>query len=408
MLLEKHYRGFLSRTVSDTFWKEASSYPSVKETPPVMQKDKYILAHVQSSDLILLCVIDDEMPALMALDMCFRCLEIFRNYFGNKVDSAVLQRNFVVVYQLMDEVLDNGIPFNTEISLLKEVIAPPSFTDMIPLWTRKKNALLPTWGSDLTGAQVLWRKRGIKHTPNEIYLDVHEHVDAILDANGKAISMEVHGEVTADCALSDMPDLTLMWKNSRLISDVGLHNSVRYKRWEGERVISFVPPDGTFQLMTYRSKENVVIPLYVQAHVHFNRDGGSVSVMLGLKPGITDKPVEARVTIPFGLSLGSSKLDLKATYGNVAIDDAKKTCVWDIGRLPKESVNPHLEGKIHFASGDISAHECAKPCIQVEWHCIGFLSSGLEVDSLSLSNVNYSPFKGVKTLSKGGRFEVRT
>lgn len=125
----------------------------------------------------------------------------------------------------------------TNCFLFGQVISPPSFADVIPLWARKKNAILPTWGSDTSGAQVLWRKRGIKHTPNEIYLDVHEHVDAILDAMGKPISLEVFGEVMADVALSDMPDLTLVFKNSRVIGDVGLHNCVRYKRWEAERVI---------------------------------------------------------------------------------------------------------------------------------------------------------------------------
>ncbi len=181
--------------------------------------------------------------------------------------------------------------------------------------------------------------------------------------------------------------------------------------------------------MTYRSKENVVLPLYVQTQIHFNKDGGSVSVMLGLKGGVTDKPVEARVTIPFSLgkrkkkkkkiweirskilnpffsALASSKIDLKATYGKVSIDEAKKTCVWDIGRVPKDS-SPHLEGKIHFAGG-VSMADICKPAIQVEWHCIGFLCSGLEVDSLNVANTNYSPFKGVKTLTKAGAFEVRS
>ena len=36
----------------------------------------------------------------------------------------------------------------------------------------------------------------------------------------------------------------------------------RYKRWEAERVVSFVPPEGIFQLMTYRVREGVVLPLY--------------------------------------------------------------------------------------------------------------------------------------------------
>jgi hypothetical protein len=47
VLIEKHYRGFLSRTVSDQFWKEASTYKNLRDAPPVIQKDKYVLAHVQ-------------------------------------------------------------------------------------------------------------------------------------------------------------------------------------------------------------------------------------------------------------------------------------------------------------------------------------------------------------------------
>lgn len=56
----------------------------------------------------------------------------------------------------------------------------------------------------------------------------------------------------------------------------------------------------------------------------------------------------------------------------------------------------------------VSNAEISKPSIQVEWHCIGYLASSLEVDSLNVSNTNYAPFKGVKTLTKGGAFEVRT
>ncbi len=153
VLIEKHYRGFLNRSIADTFWKEVSARKAPKETPPVLQSDKYILAHVQHADLFVLSVIDDEMPALMAIDMMYRCLDIFKQYFG-AVNADTLKKHFAIVYQLMDEVLDNGLPFNTEVSLLKEVISPPSFTDAIPLWTRKKNAVLPTWGADTSGAQV--------------------------------------------------------------------------------------------------------------------------------------------------------------------------------------------------------------------------------------------------------------
>ncbi len=49
VLIEKHYRGFLSRTICDQFWSEASANKNLRDTPPVIQKDKYVLAHVQVS-----------------------------------------------------------------------------------------------------------------------------------------------------------------------------------------------------------------------------------------------------------------------------------------------------------------------------------------------------------------------
>jgi hypothetical protein len=56
---------------------------------------------------------------------------------------------------------------------------------------------------------------------------------------------------------------------------------------------------------------------------------------------------------------------LQATFGKVNIDEAKKTCVWDIGRIPKDTT-PHLEGKIHF-SGGVSMGDVCKPAIQVSY-----------------------------------------
>lgn len=48
-----------------------------------------------------------------------------------------------------------------------------------------------------------------------------------------------------------MLSFDLHQQNPRLLDDVSFHPCVRYKRWESERVISFIPPDGNFQLMSY-------------------------------------------------------------------------------------------------------------------------------------------------------------
>jgi len=48
-----------------------------------------------------------------------------------------------------------------------------------------------------------------------------------------------------------MPDLTFTLANPRLLDDVSFHPCVRFKRWENERVLSFIPPDGNFRLLSY-------------------------------------------------------------------------------------------------------------------------------------------------------------
>jgi hypothetical protein len=49
-----------------------------------------------------------------------------------------------------------------------------------------------------------------------------------------------------------MPDLTLAFVNPRLVDDCSFHPSVRFNKWETDKVLSFVPPDGHFRLMSYR------------------------------------------------------------------------------------------------------------------------------------------------------------
>ena len=66
------------------------------------------------------------------------------------------------------------------------------------------------------------------------------------------INSSIYGRIESQCKLSGMPDLTLIWANPRIIDDASFHPCVRYNRYEMEKIISFIPPDGEFTLMKYR------------------------------------------------------------------------------------------------------------------------------------------------------------
>ena len=126
------------------------------------------------------------------------------------------------------------------------------------------------------------------HNQNEIYLDIVEEVDSTLSVNGTIVSSEVSGVILGNSKLSGVPDLALQFLDPSLIDDCSFHPCVRYNRFERDRVVSFVPPDGTFELMKYRvntSSGHTVAPCYVQPAVSYDYEGrkGSIALIVGTR-----------------------------------------------------------------------------------------------------------------------------
>ena len=135
-----------------------------------------------------------EVPPLFVVEFLHRVVDTFEDYFG-ECSEAIIKDNYVVVYELLDEMLDNGFPLATESNILKELIKPPNMLrTVVNTVTGKTNvsATLPTGQL----SNVPWRRSGVKYTNNEAYFDVIEEVDAIIDKSGSVVSAEIHGYVS--------------------------------------------------------------------------------------------------------------------------------------------------------------------------------------------------------------------
>ena len=56
---------------------------------------------------------------------------------------------------------------------------------------------------------VNWRPEGIKHSKNEVFLDVIEKLNLLISSSGNVLRSEVLGTVRMKCFLSGMPELKL-------------------------------------------------------------------------------------------------------------------------------------------------------------------------------------------------------
>jgi AP-3 complex subunit mu len=173
--------------------------------------------------------------------------------------------------------------------------------------------------------------------------------------------------------------------------------------WDQSRVLSFVPPDGSFKLMEYRISSSLDIPLYVKPQVSWTNGSGRVHITVGAKNTVKHAVADVQLTIPFSKLVSST--NLTATIGEVQYDEINKVCVWKVGKVSRDKPLI-LSGNVPLLTG--SPQPDCNPIIEVQFRVNQFSASGLRVESLSLHGENYKPYKGVKSITYAGRFQVRT
>lgn len=85
------------------------------------------------------------------------------------------KENFVIVYELLDEVLDAGFPLATEPNILKELIKPSSIMRSITNTVTGKSNVSESLPSGQL-SNVPWRRAGVKYSNNEAFFDIKEDV----------------------------------------------------------------------------------------------------------------------------------------------------------------------------------------------------------------------------------------
>ena len=131
---------------------------------------------------------------------------------------------------------------------------------------------------------VSWRSEGIRYRKNEVFLDVIESLNLLVSSTGNVLRSEILGAVKLKCYLSGMPELRLGLNDKVMfettgratrgkaveMEDVKFHQCVRLSRFENDRTISFIPPDGEFELMSYRLNTQVKPLIWVESDVRMH------------------------------------------------------------------------------------------------------------------------------------------
>ncbi|KAJ7140029.1 clathrin adaptor mu subunit [Mycena crocata] len=305
-----------------------------RELTPCFCSQGVNFMHIRYSNLYFLALSRRNINAAETIIFLHSFTRVLVEYF-KELEEESIRDNFVIIYELMDEIIDFGVPQTTESKTLKEFITQESH-ELVTYQVRPPQALTTV---------VSWRPEGLRYRKNEVFLDVVESVNMLVNASGEVMRSEILGSIKMRCYLSGMPELRLgindkaMFRNTGRdargkaveIEDAKFHQCVRLAKFENDRTISFIPPDGDFDLMSYRLATVVKPLIWVEASV--DHKGTRVEYMVKVIAQFKRKSTANNVEICIPVSEDADTPKFRASTGNVKYDPAKSAFVWTIKQL---------------------------------------------------------------------------
>lgn len=375
--------------------------------------------HVKHENLYIVAVTRSNADAGMVYEFLYKFVEVGKAYFG-KFDEAAVMNNFTLIYELLDEIIDFGYPQNTETDTLKQYIT----TEGIKSESISDNSSKITMQA--TGA-ISWRRPDVKYRKNEVFVDVFEDVNLLLSATGAILKADVSGRINLKAQLSGMPECKFGLNDSLLLDDgtnefedsqgkaaaagsvtledCQFHQCVKLGRFDSNKIISFIPPDGDFELMRYRAVENInlpfkVIPQVTEIGQHRVEYDITVKATFGNK--LYASGVEIRIPTP----LNTSSTTQSCSNGRVKYDPSENQLLWKINRFAGGSeYSVHCEAQLVPSTNQ---RPWSRPPISMDFSLAMFTSSGIVVRYLKIfEKSNYTAVKWVKYVVRAGSYEIR-
>ncbi|CAK4156138.1 unnamed protein product [Aphanomyces euteiches] len=205
------------------------------------------------------------------------------------------------------------------------------------------------------------------------------------------------------------------------IDDCTFHRCVRLGKFDADRTITFIPPDGEFELMKYRVTENINLPFKIMPAY---QEGSSTRMAVSLKIAATFSArlfaTNLVIKIPVPQNTARCKIIVPiGTYDSIKscseFDDNQcrakhapehHAIVWKIRKF-QGTLERMLDAEVEIMKGT-KEKTWSRPPIQVEFQVPMFTSSGLHVRFLKVfEKSSYQTTKWVRYVTRAGQYQLR-
>ncbi|CAX41879.1 Mu1-like medium subunit of the clathrin-associated protein complex (AP-1), putative [Candida dubliniensis CD36] len=424
-LLSRDYKGDIPSSTIEKFpllLLELENTVDEGEYKPFINHEGINYIFINHNNLYICALTRKNENIMTIIIFLSKLVEVMTQYFKSLEEESI-KDNFVIIYELLDEMMDFGVPQTTDTKILKEYITQDYYS---LIKSTPTHLVAPP--NALTNS-VSWRKEGIFYKKNEAFLDVIESINMLITANGQVLNSEILGEIKIKSHLSGMPDLRLGLNDKGIFTgnndaaatdsgkniemeDIKFHQCVRLSKFENEKLITFIPPDGEFTLMSYRlsSSQFLMKPLILvncktKVHKH-----SRIEILCTVKAQIKKKSTANNVEVVIPIPEDADTPKFLPEYGSVKWIPEKSCLIWKLKTFPGGK-QFSMRAELGLPAVTDPESIISKKPIKVNFSIPYFTTSGIQVRYLRINEpkLQYQSYPWVRYITQSGEdYIVRT
>lgn len=432
-IISRDYRSDSVKSSHEIFFRKVKFWDG-GVAPPVFNVDGINFIYLKTSGLYFVFTTKFNVSPNFSIELLSRLAKCFKDYCGLLSEEAI-RKNFILVYELLDEVLDYGYPQLTSTEALKPFVHnEPVVVDMfrtsaatsgvsglkLPSFQAQNNT---TPSTSVHKPVTMSQKQGKQR--NEIFVDVVERLTVLFNKDGYVLNSEIDGCIQLKSYLSGNPALCLAlnddliigkkvganYPGSVVLDDCNFHECAKLDDFDSTRTLSFVPPDGEFVLMNYRITSDFLAPFRIYPFVE-ELSPTLVEVVIKVRADIPEKNFGSNVQVIFPIARATNGVSIKldSTSGQSAefkIKDSR--IVWSIKKfqgLAEHTLRAKITLKEPSGGGNVRRE-------------MGPISLGFEIPMHNVSNLqvkylriqeqhkSYNPYRWVRYLTQSASYVGR-
>jgi len=421
VIVQRDFRGDVAKGTAELFFRKVKLWKG--DAPPIFHLDGITYMFLKKSGLFIVCTTKTNLSPAFSIELLNRLTKIFKDYCG-VLNEESIRKNFVLIYELLDEIMDFGYPQGTSTELLKSYIFnEPQVVSQSKGMGSFKMSDRKTVPSTAVNKPISWNNEHKRSRKNEIFVDILERLSVLFNANGTVVSSQIDGCIQMKSYLSGNPELRMGLNEDLVIGersaygavaldDCNFHECVKLNEFETERALNFNPPDGEFSVMTYRITGDFRTPFRVFPFVE-DIMGTKIEIVIKVRADIpeTNHSSNVVVRIPMPKSTANCSTDLPPGVVGQSTEykASDKVLCWGIKKFVGGAEHT-LRARITLVAGT------SAPTVKKE---IGPVSLNFEIPMYNCSNLqvrflriaertkSYTPYRWVRYITQSDSYVTR-